>query len=97
MPVALSSFLLALFLICVAKAEIICDTKTMGLPPDLDCSLALTTIKGAKKGDEEAIKARRMFIEPQFLSPPFSKVALNPFDNEIVQIPKIWRYGKQST
>ena len=37
----------------------------------------------------------RLFVQPQYLNPAFSPVK-NPYGQSIVQIPKIWRAGKQS-
>ena len=75
-------------------AEVLCDGRILGRPLVDDCAYALSSIEGAKGGSTLSTVERRLFIEPQYLGPPFHKISPNPFDNTIVQIPKIWRHGK---
>lgn len=77
----------------LARAEIVCNSNVCGRPRGNDCGHANLYIKGAPTpGSQEDLKIR-FFAEPQFFNPPFSPLSASPWDVEIVQLPKIWRFG----
>ena len=78
----------------VAHAAFVCDSHIYGRPAIVDCVSTLESIKGGKPPPDPSILLPRLFVEPQFLEPPFSGISPNPFDNDIVQIPKIYRNSR---
>ncbi|KAG7006747.1 hypothetical protein G7Y79_00013g035190 [Physcia stellaris] len=70
-----------------------CDAQWMGRPKLRDCRTLFSQLPFATTHGDGQLDATRLFIEPQFLTPPFSPVE-NPFPvNSMVQLPKIWRYN----
>lgn len=85
----------ALLLFChcsVTLQQMVCSAVIFGRPIPHDCSVAIEGIKGAKDATSPEILVQRYFAEPQFMDPPFGALAPNPFNNDIVQMPKIWRF-----
>ena len=71
-----------------------CDAEWMGRPKLQDCRILFSQLPFATTHGDGQLDATRLFIKPQFLTPPFSPVE-NPFPvNSMVQLPKIWRYSK---
>ena len=66
-----------------------CPDVWMGKPVARDCDL-LTQQLPQFEGSPSELTDRRMFVEPQYLDPPFAKLD-NLFDLEIEQIPKVYR------
>ena len=66
----------------------------MGIPSLADCSKAYDKIPYALVPPGGPPDMDRLFVEPQYLQPPFSPV-YNPYAamNDIIQLPKIWRHG----
>lgn len=70
----------------------ICDAGLYGLPDPDACLEARTFLPESYQKDSLAVRIRRLFVEPQYLQPPFSAVR-TPYENNIVQVPKIWSAG----
>ena len=75
-------------------SQYICDSFTYGRPDPIDCASAIQSVKGGKPPPDPSIVEPRLFVEPQYLDPPFDAVSPNPFKNDIVQLPKIWRHSE---
>ena len=73
----------------------ICNSKAFGNPLRRDCGCINTLMKGFPLHPRPEDLNSRLFVEPQYTDPPFSDVP-NPYDVDIVQVPKIWRYGEYS-
>ena len=69
-----------------------CDAILYGTPGRSACWETFSLMPEAIRRDSPAATARHLFVEPQYLLPPFSPVR-NPYDNQIIQVPKIWRTG----
>lgn len=74
----------------VVLSQIICDEKLYGKINLGECSLAYNLLPGAWGPPAPWIDAHRIFAEPQFFQPPFTKLT-NPYNTKMVQLPKIWR------
>ena len=70
----------------------ICDATLYGQPSRDDCEATLDLIPEAEHRGSPAARERHLFVEPQYLRPPFSTVQ-TPYENKIIQVPKIWRTG----
>ena len=71
-----------------------CPQVWFGKPNPKDCAVALEQFPDFQKGSITArARDRRMFVEPQFLEPPFRRLE-NPFQTSMEQLPKIYRYSK---
>lgn len=77
-----------------ASAQLTCDTSVLGSPARYDCSGAFDKLPYALAPVGGAPEKIRLFVEPQYLAEPFSRVQ-NPYGKGIgmVQLPKIWRSG----
>lgn len=75
-------------------AQLTCDTYIFGSPVRYDCSGAYDKLPYALEPVGGAPDRVRVFVEPQYLAEPFSRVQ-NPYGKgvEMVQLPKIWRSG----
>ena len=78
----------AFLLLSLASSKSTCDLKLYGKVNDHDC-FALYEQLPAEPGQD--LDEPHSFVEPKFLSPPFTPV-WNPFKTEMIQLPKIWRY-----
>ncbi len=75
--------------------SVVCNKELYGSPKATDCDQVLLKIPFAGHfGTSDDSRQSHLFVEPQFLRPPFSEV-LNRFRPEpIIQVPKIWKHGE---
>lgn len=68
-----------------------CDYQIYGRPQLDHCAGALTSMPDATaKSPTTKLAARRKFVEPQYLEPPFNQCH-NGLDVPMEQLPKFWR------
>lgn len=91
-----TAFLFFFTVLVPAAVSIICNPVMFGIPVFNDCVDALQSIRSARPPPASWTTDSRLFVEPQFLNPPFALVSPNPFNNDIVQLPKIWGWSKSS-
>ena len=72
-----------------------CDKTLYGTPSLGACRATWSLIPEARDGHSPAAREHRLFVEPQYLRPPFSHVR-SPYENDIIQVPKIWRTGSSN-
>ena len=74
-----------------------CDGDSFGRLTQRDCNLVLNQLPDIKQGPAATQRQRekRMFVEPQYLEPPFAAVD-NEYESEIEQLPKLYRFGMQA-
>ena len=65
-----------------------CNAKLYGQIKEYDCFELYKQLPAEPAQDVEENHA---FVEPKFLNPRFTLV-INPYNNEMIQLPKIWRY-----
>ena len=73
-----------------------CNAVTYGTPRAQDCFDLLQQLPGGVTSPSIDVDALRWFVEPKFLQPEFAPVH-DPFDTEMVQLPKLWKKGPYST
>ena len=73
-----------------------CNAVTYGSPHAQDCFDLLLQLPGGVTSPSIDVDALRSFVEPKFLQPEFAPV-YDPFETEMVQLPKLWRKGPYST
>lgn len=76
----------------MALCQLACDAGIYGKPFSNDCFVLYDQLPGEKLSPGIDKNEPRSFVEPKFLDPPFAPVP-NPFNSQMVQLPKIWRYG----
>ena len=77
-------------------AESSCDAFTYGTPLARDCFDIHPQLPGGPASPNIDLDALRSFVEPKFLQPAFAPV-YDPFNTEMVQLPKIWKKGPYLT
>ena len=73
-----------------------CNAVTYGTPLAQDCFDLLLQLPGGVTSPSIDVDALRSFVEPKFLQPEFAPV-YDPFETEMVQLPKLWKKGPYST
>lgn len=70
-----------------------CDANIYGLPFDPDCASAIKRIPYAMERENHDITAPHWFVEPQQMRRPFDYLENKYRPKNIIQLPKIWKYG----
>lgn len=83
-----------MFCHCAAVGPV-CSAAVFGVPPWSDCVEAFYNIPFARdyKTNMNA-NLYRLYGEPQYLRPPFSRIVNRYKPRAIIQVPKIWQHGK---
>ncbi|KAL9578492.1 MAG: hypothetical protein Q9212_005679, partial [Teloschistes hypoglaucus] len=94
-PVFVSSLrwrylLILLLAIHLTSARSVCDRSTLGAPFLRDCLSLFDKLPFAMEEPKGDLTAARWFIEPQFLTKPFTPVKNPGTVANMIQLPKIW-------
>lgn len=89
--------LLASLIIQFATARFVCDHTYLGNPTGSDCASLFSQLPYATMTPGRELSVARWFIEPQYLSKPFTPVNSPRSQGSIVQLPKIWRKGQHQS
>lgn len=85
---------LLIFLVVVidlTSARSVCDRSTLGSPLLRDCISLYDRLPFAMDEPKGDLTAARWFIEPQYLTKPFTPVKNPGTVATMVQLPKIWQ------
>ncbi|KAI4197894.1 MAG: hypothetical protein LQ350_005653 [Teloschistes chrysophthalmus] len=95
-PVLVSSLgwqylLILLLVINLTSARSVCDRSTLGAPFLRDCLTLFDRLPFAMTEPKGDLTAPRLFVEPQFLTRPFTPVKKTGTIANMIQLPKIWQ------
>ena len=92
-----STLFLCGFLPPLARS-LICSDGVYGNPKMNDCEQALLEIPFARQPiDSHQSSLPHVFVEPQFLRPPFRQFTNTFRSQSMIQLPKIWKHSKLSS
>ena len=90
---ALLSLTSLILSIQLAHARTECAPELMGYPQGRDCMALIHKVPFEEEAPWQILYSSRAFVEPQFLSDPFSPVRNPHPEDSMIQLPKIWRHS----
>ena len=92
----LAAFICVFYCSTLVFTKASCNAVTYGTPLANDCFDLVLQLPGGVTSPSIDINALRSFVEPKFLQPEFAPV-YDPFQTEMVQLPKLWKKGPYLT